>query len=153
MLFRRRQRTLPLLLPFTKRHESTPASLSCFQYGAGNSERVYCRVSQPAAFDSLCIAEHLPSIFTLTAFNCLSSPAPGNLPSIRKKRQIPGGGGLSNLSVSFCLPQKEIRNFGHLIFSSHVRFMYVMIKAAESGSVLKSFVWMALHETRDAFNQ
>ena len=26
------------------------------------------------------------------AFNCLSSPAPGNLPSIRKKTQIPGGG-------------------------------------------------------------
>ena len=66
LLFRRRQRTLPLLSPFTKRHESTPASLSCFQYGAGNCERVYCRVSQPAAFDSLCIAEHLPSIFTPT---------------------------------------------------------------------------------------
>ena len=52
-----------------------------------------CRVSQSAAFDSLRIAGHLPSQFRPyhRAFDSLTAPAPGNLPSIRKKRQIPGG--------------------------------------------------------------
>ena len=57
-----------------------------------------CRVSQSAAFDSLRIAGHLPSQFRpyRRAFDSLTAPTPGNLPSIRKERQIPGrepGGG------------------------------------------------------------
>ena len=71
-----------------------------------------CRVSQPATFDSLRIAGHLPSTFVptarhLTAFKSAlkSAPAPGNFPSIRKKRQIPegqpgGGGGRAQLELT-----------------------------------------------------
>ena len=53
------------------------------------------RVWQAAAFDSLCIAGHLPSSFLLTrrAFDSLSALAPGNLPSIRNKGSARGGRG------------------------------------------------------------
>ena len=67
-----------------------------------------CRVSQSAAFDSLRIAGHLPSQFRpyRRAFDSLTAPAPGNLPSIRKKRQIPGGqpgGGRAHLELTDAL--------------------------------------------------
>ena len=51
-----------------------------------------CRVSQPAAFDSLCVVGHLPFTFVPAAGRAFDRlRAPGNLPSIRKKRRIPGG--------------------------------------------------------------
>ena len=53
-----------------------------------------CRVPQPVTFDSLRTAGHFMAVYFRPyrwAFDSLSAPAPGNLPSIRKKRQIPGG--------------------------------------------------------------
>ena len=66
-----------------------------------------CRVSQSAAFDSLRIAGHLPSQFRpyRRAFDSLTAPAPGNLPSIRKKKansrgSARGGGDRAHLELT-----------------------------------------------------
>ena len=54
---------------------------------------INCHVSQRAAFDSLRIAFAVYFRRYRRAFDSLSAPPPppGILPSIRKKRQIPGG--------------------------------------------------------------
>ena len=67
---------------------------------------VNCHVSQQSAFDSLRIAGHFAVYFRpyRRAFDSLSARTPGNLQSIRKKRQFPGGqpggGGRAHLELT-----------------------------------------------------